>query len=135
MGKARQAETLVFDTDGACMRPWLWPGGKLEVQRCGIAELRLGDIAVWFDGKQLRSHRVVQLSADSFVTRGDLMAEPDPRGAAEQLVGKAVRASVAGVSYDLDRTSLRWLGRLSAIILARALRLASDLKGGFRPRS
>lgn len=84
------------------MRPWIWPGGKLHVRPCAPEDLRVGDIAVWFDGKRLLSHRVIELLADGrFVTRGDWYKRSDAPADANQLVGVAVRFSVRCLSYPL----------------------------------
>jgi hypothetical protein len=35
---------VVFPTAGGCMRPWIWPNGKLHVEPCRVTELRIGDL-------------------------------------------------------------------------------------------
>lgn len=84
------------------MRPWIWPNGKLHVEPCSIAQLRLGDIAVWFDGTHLLSHRVVELRADALATRADSSPTDDAPVQPCQLLGRAVRFSKGFVSYRLD---------------------------------
>jgi hypothetical protein len=105
---------VVLPTAGGCMRPWIWPNGKLHVEPCSIAELRLGDIAVWFDGKRLLSHRVVELRADELSTRADSSATDDAPVQPSQLLGRAVRFTKGPVSYRLD-------GRL-VVLLSRVAR-------------
>jgi hypothetical protein len=102
---------VVFPTAGGCMRPWIWPNGKLHVERCSMSELRLGDIAVWFDGANMVSHRVVALGADVLATRGDSSAEPDQPVQASQLLGRAVRFSKGPISYRLDGPLVTLLSR------------------------
>jgi hypothetical protein len=104
---------LVFPTAGGCMRPWIWPNGKLHVERCSMSELRLGDIAVWFDGANMVSHRVVELGADMLATRGDSSAEADQPVKASQLLGRAVRFSKGPVSYRLDGPVVTLLSRVA----------------------
>jgi hypothetical protein len=97
------------------MAPWIWPGGKLGVQRSPASELRLGDIAVWFDGRRLRSHRVVALDdAGRFVTRGDLGDRDDTPADGKQLLGRAVCFTIYGVGYRLDRGLPNLAARLIA---------------------
>ena len=93
---------VVFPTVGGCMRPWIWPNGKLHVERCSISELRIGDIAVWFDGTNMVSHRVVRLGKDVLETHGDSSAAVDQPVHASQLLGRAVRFSKGRISYRLD---------------------------------
>lgn len=93
---------LVLPTGGGCMRPWIWPGGELHVERCSASALRVGDIAVWFDGHQLLSHRVLATDGVRFVTKGDSGTVPDEPAEGMQLVGRAVRFRKGPVSYRLD---------------------------------
>jgi hypothetical protein len=93
---------LIFPTAGGCMRPWIWPNGKLHVEPCSINELRFGDIAVWFDGRQMVSHRVVEIGADALATRGDSSAVVDAPVHPPQLLGRAVRFTKGPISYRLD---------------------------------
>jgi hypothetical protein len=104
---------VVFPTAGGCMRPWIWPNGKLHVEQCSLRELRLGDIAVWFDGTNMVSHRVVELGADELATRGDSSAEGDPPVQASQLLGRAVRFSKGPISYRLDGPVVTLLSRVA----------------------
>jgi hypothetical protein len=114
---------IVFPTAGGCMRPWIWPNGRLHVERCSLSELRLGDIAVWFDGANMVSHRVVELGADMLATRGDSSAEADQPVQPSQLLGRAVRFSKGPISYRLDgpvvtvlsRVAMRPWGKLMAV--------------------
>lgn len=85
------------------MRPWIWPGGTLGVQSCSVSELSVGDIAVWFDGRELRSHRVIAVERGRFVTRGDLGIRDDPAASDAELMGRAVSFEMRGVRYRLDR--------------------------------
>ena len=93
---------VVLPTAGGCMRPWIWPNGKLHVEPCSMAQLRLGDIAVWFDGTRLLSHRVVELGADVLATRPDSSSTDDPPVQPCQLLGRAVRFTKGPISYRLD---------------------------------
>jgi hypothetical protein len=121
---------VVLPTAGGCMRPWIWPNGTLHVERCTMAELRIGDIAVWFDGTNLRSHRVVEVGTDSLATRGDSSPTVDPPVAPSQLLGRAVRFTKGAVSYRLDGPLVALLSRLAVGPWARLMataRLGRDL--------
>src|SRR5690242_8710383 len=78
---------LTLPTSGGCMRPWIWPGGTLEVKRCTLDQLQKGQIAVWFDGRKWVSHRVLELGDDWFRTKGDFLEHPDDVASASQLLG------------------------------------------------
>jgi hypothetical protein len=112
---------VVFPTAGGCMRPWIWPNGNVHVERCGIDELRIGDIAVWFDGTNMVSHRVVELGADRLGTRGDSSAEVDQPVQASQLLGRAVRFSKGRISYRLDGCVVTLLSRVAVRPWARLM--------------
>lgn len=112
---------IELPTAGGCMRPWIWPNGKLYVERCAIADLRVGDIAVWFDGKSLISHRVVQLAEDSLATRADSSASVDAPVGPSQLLGRAVRFSKGPISYRLDGRAIALLSRVAQKPWARLL--------------
>lgn len=104
---------VVLKTAGGCMRPWIWPNGELHVERCAISELRIGDIAVWFDGKTLISHRVVSLGIDSLSTRADSSFDDDAPIGPNQLFGRAVRFKKGPLSYRLDGPLVTFVSRVA----------------------
>lgn len=93
---------VVLPTAGNCMRPWIWPNGKLHVELCGMDQLRLGDIAVWLDRTNFIAHRVVALGVDELATRADSSGGDDPPVRPNQLLGRAVRFTRGPISYRLD---------------------------------
>lgn len=103
------------------MHPWIWANGWLHVRRCRLEDLRGGDIAVWFDGRSLLSHRIVSIAGQTFVTKGDWSRATDPPATAHQLVGKATRYSRGPISYRLDGWLVSWLARLSIPAQTRGL--------------
>jgi hypothetical protein len=107
------------------MRPWIWPGGELRVQRCTVHDLKIGDIAIWLGDKGLLSHRVVDLSVDGrFVTRGDLTLANDPSAEGHQLLGKAIAFTKGRVRYRLDHA---WMGLAARAMAHVARRLAPSI--------
>ncbi len=112
------------------MRPWIWPGGELGVQRCTVSELCVGDIAVWFDGRELRSHRVVAIDdAGRFLSRGDLGAGNDPPASDAELMGRAVSFQMLGLRYRLDRG----LPHAAGAAIVRAPWLATAFRVAYLP--
>jgi hypothetical protein len=97
---------VILPTAGGCMRPWIWPNGKLHVELCSMGQLRLGDIAVWLDRTNFIAHRVVTLGVDELATRADSSRRDDPPIGPNQLLGRAVRFSRGPVSYRLDSALL-----------------------------
>jgi len=124
---------VILRTAGGCMRPWIWPNGELHVERCSLSDLRVGDIAVWFDGRNLVSHRVVELGAETIATRPDSSATIDPLVEPSQLLGRAVRFSKGPVSYRLDGPLVGLLAHLGqkpwAYLLAAARWGRTRLRG------
>lgn len=115
---------IVLPTAGGCMRPFIWPNGRLHVQPCTMAELRIGDIAVWFDGRNLVSHRVVRLGADTLTTQADSRAALDDSVRPSQLLGRAVRFSKGPLSYRLDGPVVALVSRLGRAPWARLMNAA-----------
>lgn len=122
------------------MRPWIWPGGMLGIQQCTVAELSVGDIAVWFDGRNLKSHRVIAVDATArFVTRADLGARDDTPAGDPELLGRAVSFSIRGVGYRLDRglpsvagralARAPWLGAVASRAYRGARRILERFQG------
>jgi GNAT superfamily N-acetyltransferase len=103
---------LELPTAGSCMWPWLWPDGTIQVERCGVGDLRAGDVAVWFTGRNIVSHRVIRVDGERFVTKGDNNLGPDEPADANQLLGRVTRFRLMGVSWRMDGPFGRAAGRL-----------------------
>jgi hypothetical protein len=116
------------------MRPWIWPNGKLHVEPCSIAQLRLGDIAVWFDGTRLLSHRVVELHPDTLATRADSSSTDDAPVQPCQLLGRAVRFTRGPISYRLDGPFVMLLSRVGRQPWARLMAVARWGRNRLRQR-
>jgi hypothetical protein len=115
---------VVLPTAGGCMRPWIWPNGKLHVEVCTIDQLRLGDIAVWLDRTNFVAHRVVVLGVDELSTRSDSSRNDDPPVQPNQLLGRAVRFTRGPVSYRLDSPLVVGLTRMGRAPWARLMSAA-----------
>ena len=115
---------VVLPTVGGCMRPWIWPNGMLHIERCTMDQLRIGDIAVWFDGTHLVSHRVVALGNGVLATRADTSPSNDAPVLPSQLLGRAVRFSKGPLSYRLDGPVIVFLSRVGRAPWARLMAAA-----------
>lgn len=125
---------VVLTTAGSCMRPWIWPNGRLHVEQCGMDQLRLGDIAVWFDGSNFVSHRVVDLGPGVLFTRADSRLTIDSPVAPSQLLGRAVRFTKGPVSYRLDGILATLLSRAAREPWAKLMTVARWGREQFRGR-
>jgi hypothetical protein len=112
---------IVLPTTGNCMRPWIWTDGRLHVEQCGMDQLRLGDIAVWFDGAHFVAHRVVELGPGVLATRADSRLTVDPRVQPCQLLGRAVRFTKGPISYRLDGPLVALLMRVGRVPWAKLM--------------
>ena len=110
------------------MRPWIWPGGFVHIVTCRIEQLHVGEIAVFFDGRALYSHRVLSTANEGFATKGDWALPLDSMAQPSQLLGRAVRFSGRFGSYRLDS---RW-GLAIGRFIAESPRLRSGLSQFYR---
>jgi hypothetical protein len=128
-------DDVVLPTKGACMRPWIWPGGQLQVRRCRVEDLRVGDIAVWFDGRKLLSHRVLDAGTGRFVTSGDWSPTTDPAAGNAELLGRAVRFTLSPhISWPLDGWVPQAAGRVLAALPRVLPIVAGVVRAGKRAR-
>jgi len=102
---------VVLPTAGGCMRPWIWPNGKLHIELCTLEQLRIGDIAVWLSGAHLTAHRVVELGDGVVITQSDGSSTRDAPVRCGELLGRAVRFTKGPISYRLDGSVITTLSR------------------------
>lgn len=117
---ARQGKSFAFRVWGASMLPTIRAGSLVEVEPCGAADLRVGDVAVVKVGRdKVLVHRVVAVSGATIRTRGDAVANADSPTQAEGILGRVV-AIGAGPSRS---TIAPRLWRLGGARLVRMLAL------------
>jgi signal peptidase I len=106
-GAALVGEILVrFDdatirAHGTSMLPAILPGDVLQVRRCCVDEVAIGDVVLFALGERLLAHRVVSISGDrrSLTTRGDNHRHDDPKVPAGALMGRIVALNRRGRTY------------------------------------
>ena len=106
-GAALVGEILVrFDAaairaHGTSMLPAILPGDVLQVGRCRVDEVAIGDVVLFALGERLLAHRVVSISGDrrSLTTRGDNHRHDDPAVPAEALMGRIVALNRRGRTH------------------------------------
>lgn len=112
-------KSLIIKMKGFSMYPTLRPGDLGYVERCGMEDIRVGDIIVFRNHKQLVAHRLMklyhvdgQLRAES---RGDNNREKDQVVISElNLFGKLVAYEHKGKKQDVDSPRMKRLERLFA---------------------
>lgn len=111
------------------MAPTLLPGDEISVEPASIDTLRAGDLILFRWRGQLVCHRLMDVSGDAVVTRGDAASGGGERTDRDQVLGKVVKIRKRAVRVALCETLgpkvvpvlLRWLPRLQGL---RAYRLA-----------
>jgi signal peptidase I len=90
----RSAGKLKVRANGLSMLPTLWPGDVLTVQSIRPEQADPGEIVLYLRRGRFFIHRIVDkpLSGDGthLITRGDCMAEDDPRVERSELLGKVI---------------------------------------------
>ena len=105
---------------GRSMLPTIRPGTVVEVEPCGPAELRVGDVALVRGGDRVViAHRVVSIGAGGFVTRGDWHLRDDPESSWDDLLGRVVALGEGRARRDLDPRL--WRALAPALVPALAL--------------
>lgn len=90
-----------FRASGSCMHPSIMPGDDLYIGLKGIAEISVGEIAVFRRGWRLLSHRVIGSGADS---RGPfIITRPDSLMQGEGDDGPSYEKDILGVVTSIVR--------------------------------
>lgn len=109
------------------MEPELSVGDLLIVVRCDNYELR--DVIVYQDGQTAITHRIVSMSDDSIITRGDANNADDDPITLEQIKGKVVFSiPLVGYLVNMIKTPLGTvviLG-LAVFLLERSFRVQKE---------
>jgi hypothetical protein len=79
-----------FRAMGDSMHPTIRNGDAVEIAPCKIFEVRRGDIVLASIERGLTLHRVVRISAEGIVMRGDNAWRPDPPFGPAELLGRVV---------------------------------------------
>ena len=86
----RRFGELRLQVTGASMLPSVWPGDVLTIRSARLPEISRGDLVLFFRGRRFFVHRVLKVSADRLLTRGDSVVSPDPLVSSDELLGRVV---------------------------------------------
>jgi len=89
----RASGRLRLRVRGESMLPSLWPGEVVEIARCGIEDVRPGDVVLALREGRFFLHRLRERRGhDIFVLQGDSMPSADPEFLSEALLGRLNRS-------------------------------------------
>ncbi len=108
----RRFGQLRLQVSGASMLPSVWPGDVVTICNSQLCEVRRGDIVLFYRDRRFFMHRVLDVSADRLLTRGDSVISPDPPVRSDELLGRVV--SIASGAVVRAPSQLGAIGRLLA---------------------
>ena len=79
-----------FMAMGDSMHPTIRSGDAVEIAPCDVSDLRRGDIVLASLARGLTLHRVVRISPQGIVMRGDNALREDPPFSPAELLGRVV---------------------------------------------
>ena len=84
------------------MEPILKVGGILYYEKININEFEEGDILVYQTKEHIISHRIVDITNDGFITKGDNNKVLDSKVNLNQVLGKGTNWSIPFIGYYAD---------------------------------
>lgn len=84
------------------MEPILKVGGILYYQKINIEDYKKGDILVYATKDHIISHRIVDITSDGFITKGDNNEVLDSKVNLNQVLGKGTNFSIPYIGYYAD---------------------------------
>lgn len=142
---ARSTGEVCLKVTGVSMLPAIWPGDVVTIRRCDLAGLLPGQIVMYGREGKLTAHRVMLVSHDHLVARGDSLSCCDPPVRAFEIVGQVTSISRAGRSISPEQSF--WQRAASSILrrsdfctrlalaLNRRLRRSGDMQASWRNSS
>ena len=101
------------------MYPTIRSGDAVEISPCEVSDLRRGDIVLASIPRGLTLHRVIRISPQGIVMRGDNSVRADPPFGASNLLGRAVKCEEITADYrpfdalvKIIRAAARFIRRL-----------------------
>lgn len=113
----RSAGSASLTVTGCSMLPAILPGDVLTVRRYASDELQPGHIILYSRNGRLTAHRIIQVSGEHLLTRGDCLTEFDMPVRFIEVVGQVVGIRRNGRPVDARHTFWQ---RFAASILRRS---------------
>lgn len=83
---------------GASMLPAIWPGDVVTIRSSRLSDVSAGDLVLFQRDRRFFVHRVLEMSGNSLLTRGDSVLGPDPPVSSAELLGRVVSITSAGTT-------------------------------------
>ena len=96
-----------FHATGQSMLPAIRSGEHLHVSPVTRRSLRVGDIVLARSGGRLLAHRIVRISAQSIITRGDNIFRPDAALSPSDILGHVTHIERDGVTVAVPAAPRR----------------------------
>lgn len=115
----RGVGTATLKVTGSSMLPAILPGDVLKIRRHLPNELRPGQIILYTRNGRLIAHRIISVSGNFLITRGDVLQSVDPPVRESEVIGSVDGILRNGQSVDARRTTrtraLAWMLRESVL--------------------
>jgi len=96
-----------FHATGQSMLPAIRSGEHMHVSPLGGAPLRIGDVVLARSGGRLLAHRIVRMSAQSVITRGDNAHRTDPSLSPGDILGRVTHVERDGAPVAVPAAPVR----------------------------
>jgi hypothetical protein len=105
---------------GTSMMTSMWPGDVVSVSKVEDSELNVGQIVLYRDAGRLIAHRIVRMSDDWLITRGDSMSQCDCPVHRSDVICHVTKISRNGIAFSPAQSPGQ---RLLSSFLRRSSRL------------
>jgi signal peptidase I len=90
--------------NGSSMLPGIRPGDLITVARCDFEQLQPGQVILYRRSGKLTAHRIIRISRDCLIARGDALADFDAPVSASEIVGRVESVLRNGRSIPLAQS-------------------------------
>lgn len=118
------------------MSPAINMGDVVVIGKANVSELKIGDVITFGEGKTFTTHRVINITPEGFVTKGDANKAPDMGIAKRQDVLGKVIFTIPGLGYlgTFVRTPIGFAIFIlipgALIIISEMRKIHEEVKGG-----
>jgi Peptidase S24-like len=136
----RRFGQLRLQVTGASMLPSIWPGDLVDIHRSSLNQISRGDVVLFLRGCRFIVHRVIEISRDGLITRGDSVLGPDSPVSSDELLGLVVSITGTGGRRVPSRLGaigglIAFAARHSTVFVHLLLRLHARYRQPMRPLS